>query len=89
VLPLRAFLYSGLFISFLCGLYAIFLLLIYFVKFQGYQTYLPPGWVSLALAIVFFSSVQLVGIGIIGEYLGRVYAQVKQRPDFIVREKGI
>lgn len=43
-----------------------------------------PGWTSILLSIFFFGAVQLIAIGIIGEYLGRIYEEVKQRPPFII-----
>jgi len=46
----------------------------------------PPGWATLAMTILFLGSTQLVAIGIVGEYIGRVYDQTKGRPVFIVRE---
>ncbi len=45
-----------------------------------------PGWASLALLITFFSSIQLLCIGIIGEYVGRLYLEVKKRPLVMVRK---
>ena len=44
----------------------------------------PPGWASLAVIVLFFSGVQLIVLGIIGEYLGRIFDEVKNRPHFIV-----
>ena len=44
----------------------------------------PPGWASLAVIVLFFSGVQLIVLGIIGEYLGRIFEEVKNRPRFIV-----
>ena len=47
-----------------------------------------PGWASLMTAIVFFAGVQLISIGILGEYIGRIYDEVKQRPLYIEDKKN-
>ncbi|WP_394788673.1 glycosyltransferase family 2 protein [Rhodoferax sp.] len=43
-----------------------------------------PGWATLATSMLFFSGVQLLSIGILGEYVGRIFDEVKQRPIYIV-----
>lgn len=44
----------------------------------------PPGWASLAVMVLFFGGVQLIVMGIIGEYVGRIFDEVKNRPHFII-----
>jgi len=46
---------------------------------------IPPGWASTAVMIVFFSGVQLVVLGIVGEYIGRIYDEVKDRPSYLIQ----
>ena len=45
------------------------------------------GWTSLIVAITFFSGVQLFSIGILGEYIARIYDESKQRPLYLIKEK--
>jgi len=49
----------------------------------------PPGYISLIAAIVFLGAVQIAGIGLLGEYLGRVYLETRQRPQYIIRDTMI
>jgi len=89
-IPLRIFLWTGSMIALFCGFYGIYWLvigLIYLYFPESLQ--LPPGWATLSVSITFLGSVQLLGIGILGEYLGRTYNQTKQRPDFVVKEKDL
>ncbi|HEY2559711.1 MAG TPA: glycosyltransferase family 2 protein [Caldimonas sp.] len=44
-----------------------------------------PGWATLVVSMLFFSGVQLLSIGILGEYVGRIFDEVKQRPVYLVR----
>ena len=46
-----------------------------------------PGWAYLAVAVLFLSGVQLLAVGIIGEYIARIYDEVKRRPKYIVKTK--
>jgi dolichol-phosphate mannosyltransferase len=46
-----------------------------------------PGWVSLMVAVLFIGGVQLISIGILGQYLARIFDEVKQRPKYIIKRK--
>jgi len=79
--PLRAATYFGLLTAlsaFLFGLYIIFDTLI-----RGNPV---PGYPSLMVVILFLGGIQLIGIGIIGEYLGRLFDETKQRPLYLIKE---
>jgi glycosyltransferase involved in cell wall biosynthesis len=79
--PLKIWSYIGLFISFLSFLYASFLVIRTLI--WGIDV---PGYASLMVAVLFFGGVQLITLGVIGEYLGRVYEEVKGRPLYFVRD---
>ena len=85
-LPLRWCLGTGMMIATLSMVYALVILVIGILSLTGQTTNLPPGWASLATAISFFGGVQLVAVGVLGEYIRRIYDQSKGRPDFIVSE---
>ena len=77
--PLRAALYVGV----LCGGLSFLLILhLLYVYLTGQAL---NGWTTLGVSILFIGGIQLVGLGIIGEYVGRVFEEVKQRPLYWVK----
>jgi polyisoprenyl-phosphate glycosyltransferase len=46
----------------------------------------PPGWATLSVTITLFGSIQLLGMSILGEYIGRIFIESKKRPSFIIQE---
>lgn len=64
-------------------------LLILYSLYQKFFGYTEVGWTSLHISVLFLGGVQLLGIGILGEYLGRVSENVKNRPTYIVKESNI
>ena len=79
--PLRISTIVGFIVSMCAFLYMIYVFikaLIYGDPVQGYPT--------LVILILFLGGIQLLSLGIIGEYIGRIYNETKNRPDYIVRE---
>ena len=56
------------------------------VIYKGMQGHTVPGWASTTVSVLFLGGVQLVAIGVLGEYLGRIFEEVKARPVYLVRE---
>ncbi|MEL7528149.1 MAG: glycosyltransferase family 2 protein [Pseudomonadota bacterium] len=80
-LPLRVWFYGGAAISFGAFAYAIYLT----VRTSLFGADLP-GYASLMVALLFFSGVQLLSIGMIGEYIARLFNEAKQRPVYILQD---
>lgn len=81
-LPLKVWTYFGSFVAFISFLYG--LKIIVEKLFFGINA---SGYASLMVAILFFGGVQLIGIGVLGEYVGRTYLESKRRPKYIIRKK--
>ncbi|GIW64360.1 MAG: glycosyl transferase [Patescibacteria group bacterium] len=82
--PLRLSTYFGFLVSLLAILIVVFKSVQHFVFHQGDWL---PGWASLFFSIVFLGGVQLIMIGIIGEYLGKIFKEIQNRPNFLIKEK--
>ena len=80
-LPLRIWTYIGFIVSFFAFIYASFLILRTLI--MGVDL---PGYASLVVIILFLGGLQLIGVGILGEYIGRIYMESKRRPPFIIDE---
>ena len=86
--PLRIATYMGLFISIPSFLLGIFFIVHRVLDFEvfGYSPKDTPGLASLAVGMFFLGGVILIILGIIGEYIGRIYYEVKRRPFYIIDE---
>ena len=80
--PLRLATYLGLIMSFFSFLYIVYAIYIRFFTSRAIA-----GWTSVMVAVLLIGSVQLVFLGIIGEYLSRVFDETKKRPLYIVSKK--
>ncbi|EJT6468236.1 glycosyltransferase family 2 protein [Salmonella enterica subsp. enterica serovar Typhimurium] len=81
--PLRMWTYIGIFVaglSFMYGAWMIFDTVVFGNPVRGYP--------SILVSILFLGGVQLIGIGVLGEYIGRIYIETKRRPKYILKRKG-
>jgi polyisoprenyl-phosphate glycosyltransferase len=87
-IPLRLATYIGLVVSLLSLTGAGFTLLqrIFSVFFAEHGMAPVPGFATIVISILFLGGVQLICIGILGEYLGRIYDEVKRRPPWVIAE---
>ena len=81
-MPLKVWTYIGTVIAAFALLNAVYYLLEVLVR--GVSV---PGFASLIVSVMFFAGVQLISLGVLGEYIGRVFAEVKGRPLYLVAEK--
>ena len=77
--PLRWAFYAGLFLGFGSMLVVGHVL---YIKFFTEEA--VPGWATITASVLFLGGIQLVGIGILGEYIGRIFEEVKQRPLYLI-----
>lgn len=82
VVPLRMITLLGLFVSSASVVVVVWILIGKFVMHTAL-----PGWTSTVLPIYFLGGVQLLSIGILGEYLSKIYMETKQRPLYFIEEK--
>ncbi len=80
VKPISLILGMGLFIIFMCVLAAVYALISYFTG------HVVAGWTSLILSIWFLGGLQLLAIGMVGQYIGKVYIEVKHRPRYNIEK---
>ena len=81
-MPLRAAYIAALILMIPFLLYLIYTFLAHYF----FDAILVPGWTSLILAVILFGTFNLLMLGILGEYTGRIYSEVKNRPIFLVDE---
>jgi dolichol-phosphate mannosyltransferase len=83
VKPLHMAVYLGFFFSFVALLY------VPYVLYAFIQNQEVSGWASLIITIAFFGGLQLIVLGIIGMYIGKMFMQTKDRPNYIIRSTNL
>lgn len=81
-LPLKLWTYVGLIVAFLSLFYAF--VIVTDVLLNGADV---PGYASIIVAVTFLGGLQLIGLGILGEYLGRTYIESKRRPLYLIKRQ--
>lgn len=82
--PLRLLSMAGIMLSLLSFAYGLFIVVKYFIFGDPVQ-----GWASLITVVLFFAGINLISLGVLGEYIGRIFGEVKNRPLYLVRnQKG-
>lgn len=81
--PLRMIALGGIGVATMAMLYALWIILSTLIF--GIQT---PGWATIVTTISFFGGLQLFALGVVGEYIGRVFDEVKHRPHYIIDEES-
>ncbi len=77
---------AAVLVGFLFAGFALFNAFVTFVQYFIYRS-LPSGWTTLTMLISMFSGVQLIFLGIIGQYIGAIFDEVKARPHYIIEDK--
>ncbi|CAH3550679.1 glycosyltransferase family 2 protein [Enterobacter roggenkampii] len=80
--PLRMWSYIGLFVAMFSFLYGVWMIIDKI--FWGNPV---AGYSSILVSILFLGGVQLIGIGVLGEYIGRIYIETKKRPKYIMKKR--
>lgn len=87
--PLQTFTTFGTIVAGFSFLGILWNLIVYFfqIEINGLKVKDLPGYTSIILIVLFLGGVQLIGIGVLGEYIGRIFDEVKQRPQYIVKKE--
>jgi dolichol-phosphate mannosyltransferase len=83
--PLRLATIIGLFMSLFSGIYGIYAVVVFLVDRQN----VIIGWPSVIISVLFIGGLQLLILGIIGEYIGKIFLETKKRPLYLIQEKNI
>ncbi len=80
--PLKASMYAGMIVSVISFALALFYVVDFFIHKKPLT-----GFTTQIVSILFLGGIQLISVGVLGEYIGRIYEEVKQRPLYVVRER--
>lgn len=82
--PLKLSTYLGFFLSLFSSVYAIYAIILHFTNNK-----VISGWTSVIISILFLGGIQLLILGIIGEYIGKMFIETKKRPMYIISDSNL
>lgn len=85
IVPLRLATIIGFFMSLFSGIYGLYAVIVFFVN----RSSVIIGWPSVIISVLFIGGLQLLILGIVGEYIGKIFLETKKRPLYIVNEKSL
>ena len=86
IIPLRLISFLGLFISIICSLITLYTFVDWYFVLSNEP---PAGWMTLLVGIYFIGGIQLMSIGLLGEYLGQTLTETRKRPSYIIEETNL
>ncbi|RHX90848.1 glycosyltransferase family 2 protein [Leptospira stimsonii] len=84
VKPLHLATIAGVVFSLFSGIYALYAIIIFFTSDKAVS-----GWTSVLVSVLFMGGVQLIVLGILGEYIGKMFLQTKNRPNYIIKDSNL
>lgn len=82
--PLQISLFVGYFMAIISFVYAV-----YAIYMKLFTTETISGWTSVLVAVLFIGGIQMIMLGILGEYVGKLFMESKRRPNYIIKEKNV
>ncbi len=83
-LPIRLMTYIGFCMLFILSVFSILLIIIRFINLKIWIIHTLPGWTSIILVLFMLLGIQLIFMGILGEYIARIFDEVRKRPYYII-----
>ena len=85
IIPLRFATIIGFFMSLFSGIYGLYAVIVFLTN----RSSVIIGWPSVIISVLFIGGLQLLILGIVGEYIGKIFLETKKRPLYIVQEKSL
>lgn len=80
--PLRAVSMAGFLLATLAFVYGAYLMAAYFISGNAIS-----GWTTIVVSLMLFAGLQLISLGVVGEYVGRIFEEVKRRPPYVIKQR--